>query len=64
MPFALNTAPSRLNKIVNTDLKNLIHSTDVMAYTDDILVGTSSIKHHFLVLKELLRLLFKEEMKL
>lgn len=64
MPFGLKTAPSRFQRLVNTVLKELIASGDVVVYMDDILVATETLEHHMIVLKRLFGLMVANKLEL
>lgn len=64
MPFGLKTAPSAFQRFINTALKELIESGDVVVYMDDILVATLTIEHHFEVLENLFRIMVKNKLNI
>lgn len=64
MPFGLKTAPSRFQRFVNSALKELVISGDVVVYMDDILVATLTVEHHLATLKKLFRIIVDNKLEL
>lgn len=64
MPFGLKVGPRHFQKFVNTILKDLIATGDVIVYLDDILIATTAIEHHIQVLKKVFVLLVENKLEL
>lgn len=64
MPLVPKTAPSRFRKFVNTGLKDLIESSDIFVYMNDILVTNETVEHHLIVLKRIFKLFVENKMEI
>lgn len=64
MPFGLKVGPKHFQKFVNTVLKEVIDSGDVVVYLDDILIATETIEHHLIVLRKIFKLLVENGLEL
>eukprot|EP00249_Psilotum_nudum_P036638 c8245_g1_i2 orf=485-970(-) len=54
MAFGLSNAPSSFQRMMNFVLHDLIVKGKVVVYLDDVLIHTSSLEEHLLVLEEVL----------
>lgn len=63
MPFGLKVAPSRFQRYINQVLADLIRSSDVVVYMDDILISSSTLEH-FVTLKKTFTLLVNNRLQL
>ena len=64
MPFRSKVAHKRFQKCINEILKELIESGDVIVFMDDILIATTDIEHHLLILKKIFKIFNDNKIKL
>lgn len=64
VPFGLCNAPSAFMRFVNTILKYLIKKGVIRIYIDDIIIATETIEEHFVVLKQVFKILVENHLQL
>lgn len=62
VPFGLKVAPSRFQRYINQVLADLIRSSDIVVYMDDILISSSTLKQHFETLRKTFTLLVNNQL--
>ena len=64
MPFGIKVGPLVFQRFVNNILSELIRSGDIVIYIDDILVATTTLEHHFEVLRKLFKLMVQNQLEM